>query len=227
MKILLNILLALFIFVGFVEADTSVLQQNHTDIPLVINELMASNSSGMTDPQGQYEDWIEVYNYGSYTIGVGGMYLTDNLSVPTKWQIPASTTIPAGGYLLIWADNDTGDSGLHAGFKLETDGEEIGLFDTDGETLIDSVSFPKQTTDISFGRDPNANENWRFMSTPTPGYENSGAYLGEVIVPGFSHNRGFYDAPFLLTIATETEDTDENDQTSTGNLSSSGNKYNS
>ena len=88
-------------------------------VPLVINEFMASNSSCVPDPQGQYDDWVELHNYGPDVINIGGMYLTDNLSDPTKWQIPAETTIPAGGYLLIWADDDTGDAGLHANFKLD------------------------------------------------------------------------------------------------------------
>ena len=78
---------------------------NAAEIPLVINELMASNNTSIQDPQGQYDDWIEIYNYGIDAIDIGGMYLTDNLSIPTKWRIPAnnpaSTTIPAGGYLLI------------------------------------------------------------------------------------------------------------------------------
>ncbi|MBN2312275.1 MAG: lamin tail domain-containing protein, partial [Sedimentisphaerales bacterium] len=73
-------------------------------IPLVINELMASNSTCVEDPQGQYDDWIEIYNDGNETIDIGGMYLTDDLSLPTRWQIPADNLIPAGGFLLIWAD---------------------------------------------------------------------------------------------------------------------------
>ena len=99
------------------------------DISLVINEFMASNSSCLQDPQGQYDDWIEIYNYGLEAIDIAGMYLTDNLSVPTKWQVPvnnpAATTIAAGGFLLIWADNDTTDAGLHTNFKLDADGEQI------------------------------------------------------------------------------------------------------
>ncbi|MFB0551795.1 MAG: lamin tail domain-containing protein, partial [Phycisphaerae bacterium] len=179
-------------------------------VPLVINELLASNSSCNTDPQGQYDDWIELYNYGTDAIDAGGMYLTDNLLVPTKWQIhvgnPAETIIPAGSYLLIWADNDTAEAGLHANFKLSADGEEIGLFDSDGEILIDSIIFPAQTADISFGRYPDANDELRFFSSPSPGRQNDGAYLGQVAEAKFSHNRGFYDTPFSVTIATETKD---------------------
>ncbi|HUU17278.1 MAG TPA: lamin tail domain-containing protein, partial [Sedimentisphaerales bacterium] len=179
-------------------------------LSLVINELMATNSSCNTDPQGQYDDWVEIYNYGTEAINVGGMYLTDNLSVPTKWRIPygnsAVTTVPAEGYLLIWVDNDITDAGLHANFKLDADGEELALFDTDGSTLIDSVAFPAQTTDISYGRYPDTNDDQRFFGFPSPGGQNIGAYLGEVDDTKFSHKRGFYDTTFSVTIATETKD---------------------
>ncbi len=191
---LLSILLA-FSLAGSVQADVSV----------VINELMASNDSIKTDPQGQYDDWIELYNYGTRSVNIGRMYLTDNLYDPTKWRIPDSTSILAGRYLLIWADGDTGDSGLHANFKLDADGEEIGLFDTDGETLIDSISFSAQTTDISYGRYPDAADDWRLFDNPTPEGQNQDGYLGQVEPPQFNHNRGFYEQPFYLTIATETE----------------------
>ena len=179
-------------------------------IPLVINEFMASNNDTVSDLQGHYDDWIEIYNSGTDSIDIGGMFLTDNLSVPTKWRIPennpAMTTIHAGGYLLIWADDDIAAYGLHANFKLNADGEEIGLFDKDGVTLIDSIDFPEQTTDISYGPDPETNGQERFFATPTPAAENDGAYMGQVNAPEFSHKRGFYDAPFFVTLATETRD---------------------
>jgi hypothetical protein len=185
-------------------------QGQQAGIPLVINEFEASNSSSAQDPQDQYDDWIEIYNFGPEAIDLAGMYLTDNLSVPDKWQIPDdnpdATVIPAGGFLLIWADNDTGDEGLHANFRLSARGEEIGLFDVDGSTLIDSVVFLDQTTDISYGRYPDANDVWRFIADPTPGAENSGGYLGIVDDPKFSHEHGFYTAPFYITLATETKD---------------------
>ncbi|MGD2095217.1 MAG: lamin tail domain-containing protein [Phycisphaerales bacterium] len=173
---------------------------------LVINEFMASNRSYNTDPQGQYDDWIELYNYGANAVNLGGMYLTDDLASPTKWRIPDATAIPAGGYLLIWADNDISDTGLHANFKLSGDGEEIGLFASDGNTLIDSVTFGAQTVDISYGRYPDAAYYLRFFSVPTPAAANDNAYLGKIEDLRFSHVRGFYDTPFSVTIATETED---------------------
>jgi hypothetical protein len=192
---------------GFVKANFNpFVEQNPNNIPLVINEFMASNNRSITDPQGQYDNWIEIYNHGSYAIDIGGMYMTDNLSDSTKWRIPPATIISPGVYMLIWADKDVTDAGLHADFKLDSDGEEIGLFESDGITLIDSVTFPSQTTDVSYGRYPDSADNWRFFSTPTPGNENSGAYLGEVRALKFSHNSGIHDQPFFVTIVTETED---------------------
>ena len=118
MKSLLSILLLSLFVAGFMYAKGTY----SAEVPLVINEFMASNSSEIRDPQGEYDDWIEIYNYGNDAIDIGGLYLTDNLSAPAKWRIPEGkpgvATIPAGGYLLIWADSDIADSGLHASFKL-------------------------------------------------------------------------------------------------------------
>ena len=179
-------------------------------VSVVINEVMASNGAIKADPQGQFDDWIEFYNYGDAAIDLGGMYLTDDLNEPDKWQIPtgnaALTTIAPRGYLLIWADADTKDPGLHAGFKLDAGGEDLGLFGTDGTTLIDSMSFPEQTRDVSYGRYPDANDLWQFFGTPTPGAANRPGYLGAVAELQISQPHGFYNAPFAVTLATETPD---------------------
>ena len=78
---------------------------------LVLNELMASNGGCCPDPQGEFDDWIEIYNPGRRTVDVGGFYLTDNLDEPTKWQFPVGmphlTRISSRQYLIVWADGDT------------------------------------------------------------------------------------------------------------------------
>ena len=184
---------------------------SETGIPLVINEFLASNSNTKPpDPQGQFDDWVEIYNFGNKAINIGGMYLTDDMNIPTKWQIPnnnpSATTIPDHGYLLIWADRDTTDPGLHANFKLDADvGEDVGLFDIDGKTLIDNISFGEQTTDISYGRYPDASNNWRLMASPSPGYQNVSIYEGFVANMEFSRDSSLCYAPFYVTVITETE----------------------
>ena len=188
--------------------------ENQTGISLVINEFMAANSSTVRDPQGQYDDWIEIHNFGSEAVDIGGLYLTDDLANPTKWKIPtdspSDTTIAAHGYLLIWADKDTADTGLHANFKLDAMGEELGLFTSSpsamsGVTLIDSVVFDEQTDDISCGRYPDASYDLVFSISATPGTENTMGYLGIVDGPEFSHPHGFYSGPFSVVMTTETE----------------------
>ncbi|MHC4207646.1 MAG: CotH kinase family protein, partial [Planctomycetota bacterium] len=177
---------------------------------LVINEFMASNNDNIQDSQQQYDDWIEIYNYGEDAVDMGGLYLTDNLSDPVKWQFPinnpALTTIEPGGYLLIWADGDTSDPGLHANFKLDADGEEIALFKSDGTALIDSVVFGEQTSDISYGRYPDGTNNWRYFGSPSPAAENIGIYEGFVAEVQFSMDGGMFNEPFYVTLATETDD---------------------
>jgi len=173
--------------------------------PLVaINEVMAANYTGATDPQGDSDDWVELHNTGNAPIDLGGMYLTDDTDDPTAWRIPDGTVLGTGGYILIWADGDIADSGLHASFKLDAAGDSLALFDTDGLTLVDAMDFGRQTPDVSFGRDPDGSDSWLTLS-PTPGASNNDTFLPVVADTTFSHDRGFYDAPFEVTIATKTE----------------------
>lgn len=180
-------------------------------VPLALNEFMASNTGagGILDPQGQSDDWIEIYNFGDTTIDLAGMYLTDDVDNPTAWQFPldrpADTVIDPNGFLIVWADGDIGDTpGLHADFQLDAGGEEIALFDTDGTIQIDSIVYEDQVSDISYGRLPDGNADLRFFAVPTPGMPNQNAYMGLVADTKFSHNRGFYDAPFSLIITCDT-----------------------
>jgi hypothetical protein len=179
-------------------------------ISLVINEFVASNNnaSGIKDPQGEYDDWIEIYNFGDTSINLAGMYLTDNLDNPMKWQIPygypSQTTVPAHGFILFWADNDIGDGPLHADFKLDASGEEIGLFATDGSTLIDGITFGEQATNISYGRYPDGDDYLRYFIVTTPLAANDGTYFDFVNEIEVSHERGFYESAFNLLLACDT-----------------------
>lgn len=141
---------------------------------LFINEFMAANDSTIIDENGDYDDWIELYNAGDTDIEIGGMYLTDDFTNVTKWQIP-DTIVTAGGFLLFWADNEVMEGPLHTNFKLDAaNGEGIGLYDVDDQEnlLIDAKSFAPQPRDTSYGRYPDGDDHWQFFSTPTPGTAN-------------------------------------------------------
>jgi hypothetical protein len=105
---------------------------------------------------------------------LGGMYLTDDLSEPTKWQIPAGVSIPPGGYLVFYCDEDPEQGPTHADIKLSKSGEAIGLFNTaaTGYAPIDTLTFGAQTTNVSSGRYPNGTGAWRFFANSTPGSAN-------------------------------------------------------
>jgi len=140
---------------------------------LYINELMADNQITIPGPDGTYPDWIELYNAGNESIDLGGMFLTDDLTDPTAWSFPNDTIIEPEGYLLVWADNSSDKSSLHSGFGLNANGEEIGLFASDGVTLIDSVIYAKQLGDVSYGRLPDGSSHWEPLLKATPGWGNN------------------------------------------------------
>lgn len=122
---------------------------------VVINEMMPQNNVSVTDPAGDYEDWIELYNNTGSSIDLSGYYLSDQPTAnPTKYQIPEGTTIDANGYLIIWADGDTTEEGLHANFKLTASGETVVLLDAGGFEL-NKVKFPEMSSGTTYGRYPN------------------------------------------------------------------------
>lgn len=148
------------------------LRSASTDV--VINELMARNSRTLSDPQGEYEDWIELANVSNRTVSLEGMYLTDDEGDPRKWRIPSGHSIPPGGYLLVWADDDRdAPAGLHAGFRLSSDGEIVLLVDADerGNQVLDEVRFPAQQADEATGRYPDGRGAFRIVRA-TPGRRN-------------------------------------------------------
>jgi uncharacterized protein (TIGR03437 family) len=142
---------------------------------LRINEFLAMNQTILEDPDepGAFEDWFEIYNSGTTAVDMSGMYISDNPGNPTKWRVPEGVKIEAGGYLLFWADADPKQGSLHTNFQLDSDGEVITLYDVDGTTLIDSVTFEAQQADVSMGRFPDGGEEWTTFSTPTPGAANA------------------------------------------------------
>lgn len=123
---------------------------------VVINEFLASSDSlsGIADPGGSYADWIEIYNNNTSIIDLAGFYLSDDYIVFDKFIFPVGAQIEADGYVIIWADKDLTEEGLHADFKLNKDGEQIILLNADQEVL-DSISFGLQETNVSMARIPN------------------------------------------------------------------------
>lgn len=138
---------------------------------VVINEFMASNTSTIATEEGDYSDWIELYNPGDEDVDLAGWTITDDLSVPTK-HVLLSQTVPAGGFLILWADDDEEELGTgHLGFHLSVDGESIGLYREDG-SASDTLEYDPQAEDLSSARVPDGSTNWVITDEPTPGESN-------------------------------------------------------
>ena len=167
-------------------------------IAVFINEILASNDTTNTDESGEYNDWLELYNNGTESEDIGGLYLTDNADNLTKWMIPEGAEIQPQSFLLFWCDEDQDQGDLHTNFKLSTGGEFLALVNIDGVTILDSITFGEQSDDISYGRVFDGSSNWDFLS-PTPGSTNSSSGM-EVSV---SHNEDWN----LVGLPLYTEDT--------------------
>ena len=152
----------------------SLIGQNATAQSVVINEIMASNTTTIADNAGEFDDWIELYNTSNITVDLSGWFISDKADNLTKYDLPSGTTIDANDYLIIWADEDSsqGPVPVHANFKLSSGGETLILSD-EFSVIIDSVSFGQQTTDMGYARLPNGTgdfviQNPTFGTTNTP-----------------------------------------------------------
>ncbi len=133
---------------------------------VAINEIVASNDkdSGIKDPQGGASDWIELYNNTENAISLNGFYLSNNVDFLKLWPFPEETSIGGGEYLIIWADRDIDEEGLHTNFKLNKDRGELLLSYENGD-VIDSLSFIKQKTNLGYARVPNGKGPFMFQAT--------------------------------------------------------------
>jgi hypothetical protein len=130
---------------------------------VVINELMPKNSQYGSDQDGQFDDWIELYNLSGQDLDISGYYLTDSKKELTKWKFPKGTVINKKGYLIIWADSDTTQSGLHTNYKLSAEGENVLLL-TPEQEIINLVEYPATTIERSYARIPNGTGDFTWAS---------------------------------------------------------------
>ncbi len=139
---------------------------------LKINEISAEDQQSIYDEDGDFSDFIELYNTSEETLDISGYFLSDDPDKPSKYQIKEYVMQP-GEFLIIFAsDKDKDDNGyIHTNFQLSA-GESLYLYNKQSQ-LIDSVDIPTMPDNASYGRDPTDLEHWLYFSTPTPSFENS------------------------------------------------------
>ena len=157
---------------------------------IIINELMAANRTQIQDGDGEWSDWIELYNGGSTPVDLTGCALSDDDVNQRKWVFPQVTLQP-GEYLLVFAsDKDRREGGeLHANFKLSASGEAIRLYDPRGNVLS-WAEYDALAPDASLSRLPDGSLTTALR--PTPGFENTEAGARAALTLVRENARGLY-----------------------------------
>lgn len=128
---------------------------------IVINEIMSINKGLHKDQNGQYEPWIELYNNTFEKINLKGYSFSDNSEEPNKWTFP-DTCIDGKRFLIVWADQDTTQNGLHANFNLATEGGNLYFSNNTGQQ-IDRLKYSEQIANKTYGRYPNGYGEYVYM----------------------------------------------------------------
>ncbi|MBT6463215.1 MAG: tandem-95 repeat protein [Opitutae bacterium] len=134
--------------------------------PVRINEVLANNT-GALEHEGTLPDYVEIFNAGTTPILLEGLAITDNINQKDKFVFPGGIILPAGEYKVLYADSNQSASGIHLGFALDAEGDELYLLDSTqaDATILDQVTFGLQIADMSIGRDPELH--WA-LGVPTP-----------------------------------------------------------
>jgi hypothetical protein len=186
---------------GFFSRAVSV-QVASNALSVRISEIVADNKYSLMDGYGVASDWIELRNCGNAPVDLAGWGLSDDAAQPMKWIFPATNIAPHSTLVVFASGNGTPfdpAGNLQASFRLNKQGGALLLTASDGLTVVDRLAaYPALDTDLAYGGDLEGN--WTFME-PTPGAINTGVtYAGWLKPLSFSHSRGFYQAPFTLTI---------------------------
>jgi hypothetical protein len=186
---------------------------SQTQIGLQINEFLAINDENISDNNGEFDDWLEIYNISDNDILLDGLFLTDNPNDLTKWQFPSENlSLETDNFLIIWCDDDEEQGNYHTNFKISGNGEYLAIVSADGITVIDSLSFGTQQTDISNGRINEFSDEWTFFESPTPGEQNSVCLLGDV---NYDNNIDILDIAlivnYILGFESEIQNSDMNE----------------
>lgn len=144
-------------------------------LQICINEFMADNISSLQDETGEHPDWIELHNPGDQDVELDGWSITDDASDPTKVLLSAELVVPAGGFLVLFADGRPDLGPEHLDFGLDSSGESVGLYRGDERGAV--VNFGQLDADLAAARSSDccAGDCWEYVRIGTPGTTNADA----------------------------------------------------
>lgn len=212
-KYLIIAIALLNVFVGqstaqdlsFFENDSAFLRtintSSATSLDLKINEISASNLSAYADELGDYDDWIELYNFGDDTINLNGLYISDTRNDLDKFEITVDTLILPQSYIVIWADSEPNEGALHTNFKLNNEGESLFISNS-SQIVLDSVNFIAPIADITYGRLKDNFLSWNYFGVATPGTQNPPIGMVDIIdAPESNQLAGYYDTTVYVALS--------------------------
>jgi len=139
---------------------------------LYINEILVSNTYTQIDDDGEYSDYIEIYNGYKRKINLSGYHLSDSEFNTDKWTFP-NITINSGEYLLVYASGkdkcNLEERVCHTNFKLSSNGETVTFTDKNNN-IINKFIYSETSNDISYGYN---SRKYSYLNSPTPGSRNS------------------------------------------------------
>lgn len=165
-----------------------------------------------------YSMWVEVYNTSTSPKTLSDYFFTDDLSKPTKWRpLSINGAVAGNGFSVLFFEREDEDAYSsyvrpassrdlyllnrqgHASFKLDPEGGKLYLLNS-ATTVIDSVVYPAQYRNSSYGRVTDGTGQWALFEQPSPGTSNNGKLWGTQTCPSptFTHKNGFYTLTFNL-----------------------------
>ena len=117
---------------------------------LVISEVMAANNSAVPDENGEFSDWLELYNGTGADLDMEGVMITNRTDRIT-FPFP-SYTLKAGERVIVFASDSyqlDPSKPFHGKFKISSAGDHLYLYDPD-MYLIDELATPTLTADTSY-----------------------------------------------------------------------------
>jgi hypothetical protein len=146
-----------------------------------LNEVQADNVTGPLDNFSQHDPWIELYNSGTNALDLSGFFLSDNYTNLAQWAFPTNASIPAGGFLVVWCDNQTNQTAtnaLHTNFRPGSGAGRVALSRRLGGTnqILDYLNYTNLQSNWSYGDSPDGQPFYRGkMFFATPGGANNAA----------------------------------------------------
>lgn len=161
------VFILLFAVLGIYIVSTSGGQNTSGRVDVRLNEIMLSNKGAAADKNGEFYDYIELYNGSDRDADISGYGLTDELVSGAKFVFPNGTVVPANGFIVVYCSGEKSE-GLYASFKLSA--TDVVIFMDSTGRVIDSIDLISVTSGKTLSIDDKGK--WVEMD-PSPNYPNT------------------------------------------------------